>query len=55
MQLKLQILTLIIGLLNFSVVLSQAGINSKIFEFSDSTKAKNSFKWLKLNEWNNYK
>ena len=34
--------------------MAQVGLAPKLFDLSDSTKAKNSVKWLNLKQWNNY-
>ena len=43
-----------IFIFNISILFSQVGFNTNLFEFSDSTKAQNTIKWLSLKEWNKY-
>jgi len=50
----LYILAMLFTFLINNSVFSQIGLSSKLFEISDSTKAKNTVKWLNLKEWNNY-
>jgi len=47
------LVALIIVLFN-NVILAQVGLAHKMFEYSDSTKAKNTVKWQNLIDWHNY-
>ena len=41
-------------LINITVSFPQDSLNTNLFEFSDTTKAQNTIKWLNLKNWNKY-